>query len=484
MSDAAPLPILPVVSGNDAGLTGSTKTATAGIKGQGTGSENQAEGSFLDFLNAFNTLAGVSESADVATLEGGSALPLISETAEVGRMPLQASTSPGRFTMPSEHAELATGGAQPGAITASFQATDGNGQYMQGLASLPLTGGNDPGMPDNPDLSSRLSGVALATGLAGPAQTELPVAGLSQGELPPDDLVQAGLVQDALIPVAAVQSPVTPVSPLPVSGSLQPSALAGSGDKGTSAKSAAASISQPGSILSEHSSTDTVLANQTIDSEVTETDALFATQMKKIVVDQQAMTNLERQLNLNTQASVAAGSTNDPVSASQIRAGMMPSTPVLDTAMPTAHQATITETFGRPEWNQAVGKQMTWMANQNIRSAELRLNPAHLGPIEVRIEMEDDQVSLAFSSRHAVVREAMEQAIPRLREMFEESGLNLTDTDVSQHSFAEQRSQQAADYSEHHTGGFASQSDSAGAEGAIVTEQTRTENLGLVDYYV
>ena len=131
-----------------------------------------------------------------------------------------------------------------------------------------------------------------------------------------------------------------------------------------------------------------------------------------------------------------------------------------------------------------MGKQVVWMANQNIRSAEIRLNPAHLGPIEVRIEMEDDQVSLAFSSRHAVVREAVEQALPRLREMFEESGLNLTDTDVSQQSFAEQRSHESAENTKHRAQSASGQADSAAGEISAETATTQSINNGLVDYYI
>jgi flagellar hook-length control protein FliK len=85
------------------------------------------------------------------------------------------------------------------------------------------------------------------------------------------------------------------------------------------------------------------------------------------------------------------------------------------------------------------------MVQQNISSAEIRLNPANLGPIEVRIDMTDDKVNVSLTSSHAVVREAMELALPKLREMFDANGLNLAGTDISQHSFAEQREQKAAE---------------------------------------
>ena len=155
-----------------------------------------------------------------------------------------------------------------------------------------------------------------------------------------------------------------------------------------------------------------------------------------------------------------------------------------ETGSVATHKATLPETFGKPEWNQGLAKQMLWMTNQNIRSAELRLNPANLGPIEVRIDMDDDQVSLAFSSRHAGVREAMELAMPRLREMFEQSGLNLADTDISQQSFAEQRSQQAADHSDHDKSAPGHHTDTANSVVSLAEEGAQAVNLGLVDYYI
>ncbi|VAW52174.1 hypothetical protein MNBD_GAMMA05-687 [hydrothermal vent metagenome] len=96
-----------------------------------------------------------------------------------------------------------------------------------------------------------------------------------------------------------------------------------------------------------------------------------------------------------------------------------------------------------PGWSKAMSQQIVWMANQSIKAAEIRLNPANLGPVEVRLEINDDQINVALSSRHAAVREAMEMTMPKLREMLENDGLNLSDSNISHQSFAEQREQQA-----------------------------------------
>ena len=115
--------------------------------------------------------------------------------------------------------------------------------------------------------------------------------------------------------------------------------------------------------------------------------------------------------------------------------------------------------FGKPEWGEALGKQVLMMVNQNVRSAEIRMNPANLGPIEIQIDMQDEQVNVAFSSRHAVVREAMEQAMPRLREMLDANGLSLAESSVSDQGFAGQHEFAFADNrqdGERHASGFAS----------------------------
>ncbi len=153
--------------------------------------------------------------------------------------------------------------------------------------------------------------------------------------------------------------------------------------------------------------------------------------------------------------------------------------------LPTVSPAAITEAFGRTAWSQGMGKQVLSMVNQNIGSAEIRLNPAHLGPIEILIDMREDQVNVSLSSKHAIVREAMEQALPKLREMLDENGFNLADADISKHSFAEQREQNSEDKKN------ASNIIDSSNNGHLISSET-SESLtqhvsspsGTVDYFV
>lgn len=86
------------------------------------------------------------------------------------------------------------------------------------------------------------------------------------------------------------------------------------------------------------------------------------------------------------------------------------------------------------QWGQQMSEQVAMMIRGGQQLAEIRLNPAHLGPVEIKLSVQDDQASINFVANHAPVRDAIDSALPRLREMLEQQGLNLADVDVSAHS--------------------------------------------------
>jgi len=93
-------------------------------------------------------------------------------------------------------------------------------------------------------------------------------------------------------------------------------------------------------------------------------------------------------------------------------------------------------------WGESFGQRVQWVVNQSMSGAQIRLNPQNMGPIEVRIQMQNDQAVVSFTAQHGATREAIDAALPRLREMLSEQNVNVVDIDVSQHSFAEQRDHQ------------------------------------------
>lgn len=94
---------------------------------------------------------------------------------------------------------------------------------------------------------------------------------------------------------------------------------------------------------------------------------------------------------------------------------------------------------GSAEWGGAVGEKVLWMANQNHQVAELHLNPPNLGPLEVRLTINNDQATAVFVSHHSAVRDAIETALPRLREMLADNGIMLGNASVGSESFGQQQ---------------------------------------------
>ena len=92
----------------------------------------------------------------------------------------------------------------------------------------------------------------------------------------------------------------------------------------------------------------------------------------------------------------------------------------------------ITKPLSHPEWNQDLGERIVWMNNRGISSAEIRMNPQNMGPITVRIDINQDQATIAFTAQNSDVRTALEASIPKLREMLNSQQLNLADVKVSQ----------------------------------------------------
>lgn len=85
-------------------------------------------------------------------------------------------------------------------------------------------------------------------------------------------------------------------------------------------------------------------------------------------------------------------------------------------------------------WSEGVVDKVMWMSSQNLKSAEIQLDPAELGRLDVRISLNQDQTQISFASAHPGVREALESQVHRLREMFNQQGMDLADVNVSDQS--------------------------------------------------
>lgn len=103
---------------------------------------------------------------------------------------------------------------------------------------------------------------------------------------------------------------------------------------------------------------------------------------------------------------------------------------------------TIAQPVSSNDWSGGLGDKVVWMVSQQVQGADLKLNPPSLGPLDVKVSMADGQANLTFTTQHIPVRDAIEAATSRLREMLGESGINLGSVSVNVGQFSQQSQQQ------------------------------------------
>ena len=103
----------------------------------------------------------------------------------------------------------------------------------------------------------------------------------------------------------------------------------------------------------------------------------------------------------------------------------------------------IQQPVAHPQWGTEMADKIVWMVQKQIPSAEINLNPKHLGPVSIHIDVDKDQTSIAFHAHNPLVKESIEAALPRLKEMLASQQLNLVDVNVSQQESGQKQSSQA-----------------------------------------
>lgn len=150
-----------------------------------------------------------------------------------------------------------------------------------------------------------------------------------------------------------------------------------------------------------------------------------------------------------------------------------------------AYSDKIQPNVGSAGWDQAVGQKVTWMVSGGIQSASLTLNPPDLGPMQVVLSVHNQQADATFITAQPEVKQALEAAMPKLREMMEQAGIQLGQATVNTGMPNQQQNangQQARGSSSRGTFGKDDEDDVAiAAAGAATVTQS---GVGLVDTFV
>jgi flagellar hook-length control protein FliK len=85
----------------------------------------------------------------------------------------------------------------------------------------------------------------------------------------------------------------------------------------------------------------------------------------------------------------------------------------------------------QPQWAQDVAQRVQVMINQSMNELEVRLDPLGLGPMKIGLKLDEQQKAhVTLSAQHGVTREMLENALPRLKELLAQEGIELASATV------------------------------------------------------
>ena len=92
-----------------------------------------------------------------------------------------------------------------------------------------------------------------------------------------------------------------------------------------------------------------------------------------------------------------------------------------------------------PQFTDEVGEQVRVFVNNGLQEARLQLTPAELGRVQITINTDGDNARVVFVAETALARDLLDQSMPRLREMLQQSGIQLAQGDVSDQTESQRR---------------------------------------------
>ncbi len=111
----------------------------------------------------------------------------------------------------------------------------------------------------------------------------------------------------------------------------------------------------------------------------------------------------------------------------------------------TPTQVTVADPIDSPGFAPSLASQVSLLARDGVDRAEIRLNPAELGPVSVQIQMDGTQARVEFIADVAATRSALEASLPQLASALREAGLTLSGGGVFQQAPGDRGSQRQGD---------------------------------------
>jgi len=137
----------------------------------------------------------------------------------------------------------------------------------------------------------------------------------------------------------------------------------------------------------------------------------------------------------------------------------------------------------KPEGHQQLAEKVRWMVNTKNLVAEIRLDPAELGSVHIKVAVSGESATVNFVVQSLQARDAVDTATPRLREMLAEKGIELGQSSVREENDGQQGKE---DGELARDGGHAfGDSEDVDVSEQVLAEQNIVNGaLGGIDYFV
>lgn len=120
------------------------------------------------------------------------------------------------------------------------------------------------------------------------------------------------------------------------------------------------------------------------------------------------------------------------------------------------------------------------LLNINNKEAEIRLDPPEMGSMHIRIRSDAEQAQINFVVQNQQAKEALEQSMPRLREMLAQQGIELGESSIQQ---GESGAQQDPQQGQGNLAGNQHEEESQTNTTATNVETSRQQSSSSIDYY-
>ncbi|MWP47832.1 flagellar hook-length control protein FliK [Gilliamella sp. Pas-s27] len=95
------------------------------------------------------------------------------------------------------------------------------------------------------------------------------------------------------------------------------------------------------------------------------------------------------------------------------------------------------------QWQTSLTEQIVMFNRQNLKTAEIKLQPQELGSLHIKLEINDDKMNLNMMAAHHVVKGMLESALPFLKTSLEHQGITLEQANIGDFSMMSDSQQSA-----------------------------------------